>query len=99
MGVPCWRLAARALLLALFLAGPLSGQLDGETEGAEAAHDEAESDDPAAHVHDEIVVTGTRARQRSITESMAPIDVISSEHVAHQGETNSTCCCATWFRR
>ena len=51
-------------------------------------HAEAESDHPAAHVHEEIVVTGTRARQRSITESMAPVDVISAEHVAHQGETN-----------
>ena len=51
-------------------------------------HDEAESDHPAAHVHDEIVVTGTRARQRSVTESMAPVDVISAERVAGQGETN-----------
>ena len=86
MGVPCWRLAARALSLVLFLGSPLAAQQDGDPEGTEAAH--AEADDPTAHVHEEIVVTGTRAKQRSITESMAPVDVISAEHVAHQGETN-----------
>ncbi|MCY3964617.1 MAG: TonB-dependent receptor [Acidobacteria bacterium] len=60
-------------------------------EGGDDEHDgydEAGSDDPAAHVHEEIVVTGSRARERSVTKSMVPIDVISAEHVAHQGETN-----------
>ena len=88
MEVPCWRLAARGLLLALCLAGPASSQQGGEAEAADAAHAEADSDDPAAHVHEEIVVTGSRARERSLTKSMVPIDVISAEHVAHQGETN-----------
>ncbi len=87
MGVR-WRLAACALLLAPFLAGPLSGQQEAEAVGADAAHDDASTDDPAARVHEEIVVTGSRARQRSITESMAPVDVISAEQVAQQGETN-----------
>ena len=95
------RVAAAALLLTGFaLPGSLWAQQvedraashadeqDGEAEAAEAAHDEADSDDPAAHVHEEIVVTGSRARERSVTKSMVPIDVISAEHVAHQGETN-----------
>ena len=86
MRVLCWRLAARALPLFLFLAGPLAAQQVSDTEGTEAAHGEA--DDSAAHIHEEIVVTGTRARQRSITESMVPVDVISAERVANQGETN-----------
>ena len=97
-------LAAVALLLAGFAgprslwaqqvedqAASHADERDAAAEGGREerdGHGEAESDHPAAHVHDEIVVTGTRARQRSITESMAPVDVISAEHVAHQGETN-----------
>ena len=66
----------------------------GEQDHDEADHDddhdrdEAEAHDHEAHVHEEIVVTGTRARQRSVTESMAPVDVISAEDVAHQGQTD-----------
>ena len=83
---------ACALLLVLLVSQPGAARQVEEPDEpvATATHEdaEAESDDPATHIHDEIVVTGTRARQRSITESMAPVDVISSEHVAHQGETN-----------
>ena len=82
------RTAGVALLLTLLGWPSLAAPRMQEPDGQAAEHTEAESDDPAVHVHDEIVVTGTRARQRSITESMAPIDVISAEHVAHQGETN-----------
>ncbi len=56
-------------------------------ETVEAEHADTE-DHPEAHVHEEIVVTGNRARQRSLVESMVPVDVISAEDVAHQGETN-----------
>ena len=75
MRVGCWRFAAWMLLLAVVVTGPVAGQHDDESEGADAAHGETQVDDPAAHVHEEIVVTGTRARQRSVTESMAPVDV------------------------
>ena len=95
------RLAAVALLLAGF-AGPASlraqqvengaaPQADERDAAAEGGHDdqaERESEEPAAHVDEEIVVTGSRARERSVTKSMVPVDVISAEHVAHQGETN-----------
>ena len=80
-------LFAVSLALALVL-GPLASEPASAFQVVDGAHEageetpptptdedavaEAESDDPATHVHDEIVVTGTRARQRSITESMAP---------------------------
>ncbi len=37
---------------------------------------------------EEVVVTGTRARPRSVTESMVPIDVISADDFANQGDTD-----------
>ena len=95
------RLAAIALLLAGFAgpgslwarqvddrAAPPADERDAAAEGGHYDHDEAEADEHAARVHEEIVVTGTRARQRSLAESMAPVDVISAEQVARQGETN-----------
>ncbi len=37
---------------------------------------------------EEVVVTGTRARPRSVTESMVPIDVISADDFVNQGDTD-----------
>ncbi|MEM7277527.1 MAG: TonB-dependent receptor plug domain-containing protein, partial [Pseudomonadota bacterium] len=37
---------------------------------------------------EEVVVTGTRARPRSVSESMVPIDVISADDFANQGDTD-----------
>ena len=37
---------------------------------------------------EEVVVTGSRARPRSVTESMVPIDVISADDFANQGGTD-----------
>ncbi len=37
---------------------------------------------------EEVVVTGTRARPRSVTESMVPIDVISADDFANQGDND-----------
>ena len=44
-------------------------------------------DEPAIRVQEEIVVTGTRLRQRSVTDSLVPIDVLSSDELARQGST------------
>ena len=41
----------------------------------------------AIRVQEEIVVTGTRLRQRTVTDSPVPIDVLSSEEVMRQGST------------
>src|SRR3954468_8928014 len=41
---------------------------------------------PVASV-DEVVVTGTRAEGRTRLESLAPVDVVSSEAIARRGST------------
>ena len=74
-------------LLALGLVAPALAQ-DDATDG-EAAEGEAEATpDEEIGFTEEIVVTGTRARPRSVVESMVPIDVISSEDFANQGDTD-----------
>ncbi len=80
-----WRALVVVLLFGLFVA-PLLGGEAGEAD--QGPHEEAPEDDPALHVHEEVVVTGTRAGQRSLAESMAPVDVISAEQVAQQGGTS-----------
>ena len=54
---------------------------------------EAEEDDDVAEfeeeiVLEEVVVTGSRAQARSVTESAVPIDVVSSEEFVKQGGTD-----------
>ena len=66
---------------------PIDTSQDAE-ERAGSTNEGEPGEEPAAQIDEEIVVVGSRARQRSVTESMVPIDVISAEHVAHQGETN-----------
>ncbi len=39
-------------------------------------------------VIEEIVTTGTRAQERSVSDSMVPIDVISGDDFVHQGDTD-----------
>ena len=41
----------------------------------------------ASRIEEEIVVTGSRLRQRSVTDSMVPIDAISSDDLSRQGST------------
>ena len=42
----------------------------------------------AADELEEIIVTGTRAKERSVTDSPAPIDVISGSEFTNQGDTD-----------
>ncbi len=42
----------------------------------------------AADELEEIIVTGTRAKERSVTDSPAPIDVIGGQDLANQGDTD-----------
>jgi iron complex outermembrane receptor protein len=48
----------------------------------------AEDKETAERFTEQIVVTGSRAGERSVTESMVPIDVIPSEELTNQGETD-----------
>jgi len=46
-----------------------------------------QTDDPEPTVEEEIVVTGSRLRQRSVTDSMVPIDAVAGEDLSRQGST------------
>ncbi len=57
----------------------------------EAADQVADADDDSSDLSgfgEEVVVIGTRAQPRSVTESMVPVDVISAEDFTNQGETD-----------
>lgn len=87
---------ARNTLLVLGLTAALFGgmpqrALGQEEEPEEAAAEAAEAGDEStegSEFSDVIVVTGSRAEPRSVIESMVPIDVISSEDFANQGDTD-----------
>ena len=53
---------------------------------------ERNGDDPAAQSSpqfgEEVVVVGSRARPRSVTESTVPIDVVPAADVVRQGDSN-----------
>jgi len=61
-----------------------------EDDAATEEDEKAEGDEPEEPdaFSEEIVVTGSRAEPRSAVESMVPIDVISSDDFANQGDTN-----------
>ncbi|MEM6453903.1 MAG: TonB-dependent receptor [Acidobacteriota bacterium] len=62
---------------------------DGAAADAEDAAEDAEAEEAEeVPFADEIVVTGTRAQPRSVVESIVPIDVISAEDFANQGDTD-----------
>ncbi|MEM1203664.1 MAG: TonB-dependent receptor [Acidobacteriota bacterium] len=63
-----------------------TGQSEGEPSGSEDG-DGAEAE-PETEFGEEIVVTGSRARPRSVVESMVPIDVIGSDDFVNQGDTD-----------
>ncbi len=58
-----------------------------QNDPQDAAATPEQPDEPAVRVQEEIVVTGTRLRQRSVTDSLVPIDVISSDELSRQGST------------
>ncbi len=70
----------RSLAYLLSLALPFSVVL---TQQAVAADD----DESEAQL-EEVITTGTRAKERSVTESPAPIDVIGGENFTNQGDTD-----------
>jgi len=67
----------------LFLAAALTGVAPALAQ--DGALDR--SDERAMRAEEEIVITGTRLRQRSVADSLVPIDVLSSEELTRQGST------------
>ena len=72
----------RFSVLSFFLCLPLFAFL---ATGPATAQEEEAAQASASSVIDEIVVTGTRRADRTVTESLSPIDVISSEDLEKQG--------------
>jgi len=72
---------AAGLLLCCALAAPAAAQ---PATTAGAAESEAAADDLPAAV-EEIVVTGTRRQNRTVLDSLSPIDVISPQELENQG--------------
>ena len=60
--------------------------------GSTAPFGQPEPDDPAAQsspqFDEEVVVVGSRAQPRSVTESTVPIDVVPAADVVRQGDSN-----------
>ncbi len=75
------------LIVPLFIGLPQ--EVYAQDDGAEQeAADEKEDEEADKTFSEEIVVTGSRAQPRSAVESMVPIDVISSDDFANQGDTD-----------
>ena len=74
----------KPIALALGIAVPLSL---GTVSGAMAQEEEQEDEEMLEGVVEveELVVTGSRAQSRTVTDSPVPIDVISGEEFAKQG--------------
>ncbi|MBZ0114677.1 MAG: TonB-dependent receptor [Thermoanaerobaculia bacterium] len=94
-----WSLALLGLLggglgvaLAQEEATPPADETAEEETAADETDDAGETDkdetDQKAPFGEEIVVTGSRSAPRSITKTMVPIDVISADDFASQGDTD-----------
>ena len=57
-------------------------------EAADEAEEAAEEATEETAFGEEIVVTGSRAQPRSVTESMVPVDVLTAEEFVRQGDTD-----------
>ena len=88
------RPAAMVLSLLLAAVGTAAQQPGGN--GAAAEPDAAEGTPPETtqaavrtrQIPEEIVVAGSRARRRSATDSLVPVNVLSQDALARQGETS-----------
>ena len=69
-----------------------AGQDESDRTGRTPAGGQPEGDDPAAPASpqfgEEVVVVGSRAQPRSVTDSTVPIDVVPVTEVVRQGDSN-----------
>jgi hypothetical protein len=81
------------LLFLLLIAGPAGAQADDAQSPPEkpadtAAKDETKPDDDVVRLKEDVVVTGSRTDPRTTTDSMVPVDVLSSREF--EGPTSPT---------
>jgi iron complex outermembrane receptor protein len=77
-----------AVILVVGIAPQAFAQDDAAAEDAEGEAMEEVEDQEDTEFSDVIVVTGTRAQPRSVIESMVPIDVLTDDDFANQGESD-----------
>ncbi len=75
--------AAAAIVIILLMPTAAAAQETDHDHGSDAT----EEDDEHAHFEERIVVLGSRAHPRSVTESQVPIDAIPVEDIMRQGAT------------
>ncbi|WP_288114334.1 TonB-dependent receptor plug domain-containing protein, partial [Herbaspirillum sp.] len=81
-----WLIALLVLGLPLQAIAQEEGEADKESMEGEAMEETGE--EAEAEFGEVIVVTGTRAQPRSLVESIVPIDVLSGDDFANQGDTD-----------
>ena len=69
-------------------ARPADGETAPPQDSAPRGAQDDEADAPATRFTEEVVVVGSRARPRSVTESTTPIDAIPYQDVVSQGNTD-----------
>ncbi len=85
---PLYRLSRlTALLLQVVALQALAQQTDSREDQAQSGKQEKESE-LLEVITEEIVVIGSRAKPRSVTRSMVPVDVMSSQDFSSQGDTD-----------
>ncbi|MGH9382342.1 MAG: TonB-dependent receptor plug domain-containing protein [Thermoanaerobaculia bacterium] len=67
---------------------PETGETADNQEEAEQEEADQEAGEEEVVFGEEIVVVGSRAQPRSRTDSMVPVDVISAQEIAQQGDTD-----------
>ena len=78
-------LLATAVTASLLLTPAAATAQEAESAEAEQAQAEADEQAPEHEFDEQIVVLGSRARARSVTESQVPIDAIPVEDITRQG--------------
>jgi iron complex outermembrane receptor protein len=77
----------------IILAPPRGGLIRTGWSGASVAStpapEPAAAPEPETSIIEEVIVTGTRSTSRTVTESMAPIDVISSAELTKSGKQST----------
>ncbi|HEU5286366.1 MAG TPA: TonB-dependent receptor, partial [Sphingomicrobium sp.] len=82
------RISALLLIGTAAIAISVPGLAQTQPEDTAQAADQPASQPAATDVSDEIIVTGTRRLDRTVTNSASPIDVISSAELTNQPTAN-----------
>lgn len=83
----------------LFLAGAAGVACVSAIVSQPAYAQDAQADDSADELSGQIIVTGTRRTDRTVTDSSVPIDIVTSEALLIRARPKQTGCLTIWCRR